>query len=136
VAVALRVRNHVWPVGTGDFLHAFFSTISARLETSGWGSRFPVLLKELYYGELAGEHADAALAELQEARDELRRLPPSDVVWDVEDRSKRPPWGDDISDEITDLGNYFVTADGRDVFEVAAEAIAYAGRSGAPLRVE
>jgi hypothetical protein len=136
LAVALRVRGHVWPVGTGDFLHAFFSTVSARLETQGWGSRFPVLLKELYSGELAGEHAPAALAELERLREELRRLPPSDVVWDVEDRSKRPPWGDDISPDITDLGNYFVTEDGRDLIDVAAEAIGYAGRSGARLRIE
>jgi hypothetical protein len=92
-------------------------------------------MNELYYGELAGEHAPGALAELAQVHAELRRLPPSDVVWDVEDRAKQPPWGDDISAEITDLGNYFVTADGRDLIDTAAEAIAYAGRSGAPLRV-
>jgi 2,3-bisphosphoglycerate-dependent phosphoglycerate mutase len=135
VTVALKVRSSVWLVGTGDFLHAFFSTLSARLETRGWGSRFPVLLKELYYGELAGAHAAAALEELARAREELRRLPPSDVVWDVEDRSKAPPWGDDISPEITDLGNYFVTEDGVDLFAVLEAAIAFAGRKDAPLRI-
>jgi hypothetical protein len=136
VAVGLRVRSNVWPVGTGDFLHAFFSTISARLEPDGWGTRFPVLMHELYAGELAAAHAPAALAELEEVREELRRHPPSDVVWDVEDRAKQPPWGDEISADITDLGNYFVTEDGRDLIEVVVEAIAYAGRAGASLRVE
>jgi hypothetical protein len=136
LAVGLRVRGKAWPVGTGDFLHAFFSTISVRLEPDGWGTRFPMLMKELYSGELAGAHAPDALAELEQVREELSRLPPSDVVWDVEDRAKQPPWGDDISADITDLGTYFVTADGRDLFEVAAEAIAYAGRAGAPLRIE
>jgi hypothetical protein len=130
------VRSNLWLVGTGDFFHAFFSTVGARLEPDGWGSRFPVLQNELYQGELAAEHAPAALAELDQVREELRRLPPSDVVWDVEDRSKQPPWGDDISDEITDLGNYFVTEDGKDLIDTAAEAIAYAGRAGAPLRVQ
>jgi 2,3-bisphosphoglycerate-dependent phosphoglycerate mutase len=136
VSVGLRVRSNVWLVGTGDFFHAFFSTISAQLEPDGWGSRFPVLMNELYNGELAAEHAPAALAELDQVREELREHPPSDVVWDVEDRDKQPPWGDDISDEITDLGNYFVTEDGKDLIEVAGEAIAYAGRAGAPLRVQ
>jgi 2,3-bisphosphoglycerate-dependent phosphoglycerate mutase len=136
LAVGLRVRSNVWPVGTGDFFHAFFSTISARLEPDGWGTRFPVLMNELYSGELANGHAPGALAELERVREDLRRLPPSDVVWDVEDRAKQPPWGDDIAAEITDLGNYFVTEDGRDLIDVAAEAIAYAGRSGAPLLVE
>jgi hypothetical protein len=55
VAVGLGVRSNLWPVGTADFLHAFFSTIGARLEPDGWGTRFPVLMRELYSGELAGE---------------------------------------------------------------------------------
>ena len=136
MAVGLSVRSTVWPVGTGDFFHAFFSTVSARLEPDGWGTRFPVLMNELYGGELAADHAASALAELDQVRGELRRLPPSDVVWDVEDRAEQPPWGDDLSEEITDLGNYFVTEDGKDLIETAAEAIAEAGRAGAPLRVE
>jgi hypothetical protein len=136
VSVGLRVRSNVWLVGTSDFFHAFFSTISVRLEPDGWGTRFPALMNELYKGELAGEHAPAALAELDQVREELRRHPPSDVVWDVEDRSKQPPWGDDISDEITDLGNYFVTEDGKDLIDVMGEAIGYAGRAGAVLRVQ
>jgi 2,3-bisphosphoglycerate-dependent phosphoglycerate mutase len=136
VAIGLSVRGNVWLVGTGDFFHAFFSTIGARLEPDGWGTRFPVLMTELYGGELAADHAARALAELERVREELRRLPPSDVVWDIEDRGRQPPWGEDISDEITDLGNYFVTADGKDLIDTAAEAIASAGRAGAPLRVE
>ncbi len=94
---------------------------------------------ELYRGKLSSEDAAAALAQLDQIREELRQFPPSDIVWDVEDRSKRPPWGDEISDEITDeitdLSNYFVTEDGRDLFDVLAEAIGYASRAGAPLRV-
>ena len=38
--------------------------------------------------------------------------------------SKQPPWGNDISKDITDLSNYFVTSDGNDfliVFEHALE---------------
>lgn len=136
VAVGMRVRSNVWPVGTGDFFHAFFSTISARLEPDGWGMRFPSVMGELYRGKLSSEDAAAALAELDQIREELRQFPPSDVVWDVEDRSKRPPWGDEISDEITDLSHYFVTEDGRDLFDVLAEAIGYASRAGAPLRVQ
>ncbi len=136
MAVGLRVRSNQWPVGTGDFLHAFFSTISARLEPEGWGTRFPTVMGELYRGELSAQDAHRALAELDQIREELRRFPPSDVVWDVEDRSKRPPWDDEISEDITDLSNYFVTEDGRDLFEVLGEAVGYASRAGAPLLVQ
>ena len=32
-------------------------------------------------------------------------------------------------------GNYFVTSDGRDLFEVMGEAVEFATESGSPLRV-
>lgn len=136
MALGLRVGSNLWPVGTGDFLHAFFSTIGVRLESDGWGTRFPAVTTELYDGELTAETAARALAELDQIRAELRELLPSEVVWDVEDRSKQPPWGDEVSDEITDLSNYFVTEDGRDLFEVLGEALSYAARAGAALRVQ
>jgi hypothetical protein len=82
------------------------------------------------------ERAAAARDELDTIRAELREHPPSHVVWDVHDRAKQPPWGDAISDHITDLGNYFVTSDGRDLFAVLGEAVDFAVESGRPLRVE
>jgi hypothetical protein len=133
VAVGIRVGSRVWTVGTGDFLHAFFSTVSYRLEPAGWGSRFPALLNELYQGELPAGRAEEARRELDAVQLELEKHPPGDVVWDVEDLSRRPPWGDDISPDITDLGNYFVTQDGRDLFEVLREALAEAARTDASV---
>jgi hypothetical protein len=136
MAVELRTGSVVWTVGSSEFLHAFFSTIAARLEPDGWGTRFPAVMKTLYSGTIGGEDAARALAELDQIRAELSELPPSEVVWDYEDRSRRPPWGDEIAAEITDLGNYFVTADGKDLFEVLGEALGYAARSEYPLVVE
>jgi len=136
VAVGFRVRSNVWVVGSQDFLNAFFSTISANREPDGWGTRFPALQNELYAGRLAADDVPAALSELKAIRDELKSLSPDDVVWDAEDLDRRPPWGDDISPEITDLSNYFVTQDGRDLVEVLSEALAYAQRSGADMTIE
>jgi hypothetical protein len=84
VAVGLSARSDLWSVGTGDFLHALFSTVSASLEPDGWGTRLPTVLGPPYEPQLA-EH------------------PPSDVVWDVEDRSQQPPRGENISPDITSL---------------------------------
>lgn len=36
-------------------------------------------------------------------------------MWDIEDLKKQPPWSNNISEDITDLSNYFVTSDGRDL---------------------
>ena len=136
MAVGLRVRSNAWGVGSQDFLHAFFSTVAHRLEPEGWGSRFPALQHELYRGGASAEQVPALRAELAEIHEQLDQFPPSEVVWDVEDLSARPPWGDDISPEITDLSNYFVTSDGRDLFEVFDEALSYAERAEVGVTIE
>ncbi len=135
MAVGLEVGNLYWEIGDPDFVHAFFSTISYHLEPDGWGSRFPVVLGELYQGELAPAAAGAARAELWRAQEELAQYPPSEVVWDIEDAGSAPPWGNNISPDITNLANYFVTSDGRDLFEVLDEALRALQRANEPLRI-
>ena len=54
---------------------------------------------------------------------ELKKFPPSYVVWDAEDLKLTPPWGNNISSDITDLSNYFVTNEGRDLISVLNEAM-------------
>jgi len=123
MAVGIRVGGVTDELGAASFLHSFFSTISHRLEPSGWGTRFPTLMNQLYQGHLSGADAGAAVAELKLARDELRDFAPDQVVWDIEDLSARPPWGDDIADTITNMSNYFVTSTGRDLIETLLEAL-------------
>jgi|1186.fasta_scaffold1255962_2 2,3-bisphosphoglycerate-dependent phosphoglycerate mutase len=134
MAVGLKVRSNLWVVGTSDFLFAFFSTIRVRLETEGWGSRFPTVMNELYAGELVPERAPAALAELDQIRAELRRLPPSALVWDAEDLSEPAPR--EVLDGAGDLAGCFVREGGGDVFDAMGEALAYSARCGHPARVQ
>ena len=56
-------------------------------------------------------------------REQLKAYSPCHVIWDIEDLQKKPPWGDNISEEITDLSNYFVTADGVQVFDRLISAL-------------
>jgi hypothetical protein len=123
MAVGITVGSITDEIGTSSFLHAFFSTISAYCEPNGWGTRFPHLMGELYQGHLAHQHALSALNELAQAKAALAKLPPSKVVWDIEDRKAQPPWGNNISPEITSLGNYFVSSTGRDLFALLEEAL-------------
>jgi len=102
VAVALRVGNVSWEVGSGPFLNSFFSTIACILEPAGLGTRFGGL-GMLYDGELPASQADRVRSELEVVRRELRRSPPDQVVWDREDLDALPPRGSTISPEITDL---------------------------------
>ncbi|KTS64783.1 hypothetical protein NS206_06760 [Microbacterium testaceum] len=49
--------------------------------------------------------------------------------------SVSPPWGSDIADTITSLGDYFVTADGRQLITVMDAALDASARAGKPVRI-
>ena len=126
MAVGFRIDFLWYQVGHGDFFHSFFSTVCHHLEEGRWGTKYPYLMNKLYQGCLEWEDVRFAREELTCIRNRLSKLAPSEVVWDIDDLTKRPPWGDAISNDITDLSNYFVTSDGRDlisiIFQVFDEA--------------
>ena len=136
MSVAFVVGDEYYSVGSGDFLHSFFSTIAYNLENGNWGIKYPYIMNELYRGELEVESVKECLAELEIIRTELKKFLPDKVVWDIDDLSKRPPWGDNISADITDLSNYFVTNDGEDFIEVLKEALEKAIELNEKLLIE
>jgi len=79
-----------------DIIHAFFSTISYNLEGNKWGSKYPMLMNELYQGKLSWENASEAIEELKIIKEELKKFSPEYVVWDIEDISKELPWRNNI----------------------------------------
>ncbi len=123
MAVGIKVGCITDEIGTPDFFHAFFSTVSANLEVNGWGTRFPILMGKLYQGRLEPNFADIAIMELRQIQRELCCLTPDKVVWDIESRSKLPPWGQEISPDIRSLGDYFITSTGRDLISTLIEAL-------------
>ncbi|TGN37906.1 immunity 70 family protein [Marinobacter confluentis] len=123
MAVGITVGPITAEIGTGSFVHAFFSTVSVHCEPNGWGTRYPRLMNHLYQGYLSHSQAAEALEELQDAHAVLDKVSPSKVVWDVEDLSAQPPWGTNISSDITSLGNYFVSSTGRDLFALLKEIL-------------
>lgn len=123
MAIGLKVKFFWYQIGSGDFMFAFFSTVAHNLEKGNWGTRFPVIMNELYQGEIGVEKIDQALEELRTIKEELQKFTPDKVVWDIEDLSKQPPWGDHISSDITDLSNYFVTSEGSDLLSICFQAL-------------
>lgn len=123
MAVGFCVKFYWFQIGTGDFLHSFFSTVAFNLENKKWGSRFPIIMNKLYQGKLEVEDVDKAIEELKVIQKELKAYGPEKVIWDIEDLSKQPPWGNEISKDITDLSNYFVTSDGEDFLSVFFRAL-------------
>ena len=132
---AFTVKFYMYPIGTSDFLHAFFSTVCGRLENGKWGSRYPYLMNELYQGMLSAEHLEAGAEELAQIKQALARFAPNQVIWNIEDLSLTPPWGDNISEDITDLSNYFVTSEGEDFLAVSSAALDKARELNVPLTI-
>lgn len=118
MAVGFCVDSMYYEAGHGSFLYSFFSTVCYRLEKGAWGSRFPYLMNNLYRTGLEWTDIPFARKELEAVQEELSGFPPADVIWDIDDLSKSPPWGNNISGDITDLSNYFVTSDGEDLITV------------------
>lgn len=135
MGVGLKLRSVTDEIGSSDFFHAFFSTVHHHLEEGEWGSAYPAIMKELYRGELGEDRAVAALVELKGITRRLRSLRPDQVVWDIEDLNAKPPWGDDISSDITDLSNYFVTSTGRDLVGCLRESLDLMVQRGGDLTV-
>ncbi|WP_263469147.1 immunity 70 family protein [Stenotrophomonas riyadhensis] len=123
MTVGIRLGQITDEIGSSSFLYAFFSTISGNLEPDGWGSRFPILMRQLYAGRLQQSDAADALAELHIVRRELADLPPARVIWSLEDRTQHPPLGDDIAPDIDSLATYFVTAHGRDLIALLIDVL-------------
>lgn len=135
MTVGFRVGNIIDEIGTSDFLHAFFSTISHHLEQGGWGTQYPELMNDLYQGDLAACDAIKALSDIKSIREKLRAISPNEVVWDCSNLSVKPPWGNIISPDITDLSNYFVSSSGRDVFEITIECLEALASAGGKMSI-
>lgn len=123
MTVGVKVDLFWYPIGTGDFFYSFFSTICVNLEHSRWGSKFPILMQELYTGTVSYKKIYKAIEEINIVSDELKRIPPDKVVWSFEDRTKMPPWGSNISSDINNLSDYFITSDGRNLISVLKIAL-------------
>lgn len=50
--------------------------------------------------------------------------------------SKQPPWGANISEEITDLSNYFVTSSGEDLIILLKHALDKAKELKVSLKID
>ncbi len=80
-------------------------------------------MNELYAGELKVENVDSAIEELNCIKTELGKISKDRVIWDIEDLTKKAPWGDNVSNSITDLGNYFITSDRSDLITLCSNAL-------------
>lgn len=135
MSLSFHIGGYSAEIGSSAFLHAFFSTICYHLEGGKWGSKYPEFMRDLYQGKLEPYKAIKTLQEVTEIKENLKAFSPKEIIWDIDNLQKRPPWGDKISPHITDLSNYFVTSDGKDLFEVLIDCIKRLEKSNSPLTI-
>lgn len=85
---------------------------------------------------ISGDKVKDAIEEVKDIQKELKNFPPGYVVWDIDDLDKQPPWGEKISDEITDLSNYFVISDEENLITILIHALEKAEEMDLPIEIE
>ncbi len=135
MSISFQVGRKRFEIGHSSLLTAFFSTIVVLLEGEVRGRQFPALTRELFRGRLEHARSGQAAFELREVRLLMANHPPSDLVWDIDDRKARPPWGTDISPKITSLANYLVTSDGKDLIDEMLDAFAESMKCGRDVEI-
>lgn len=135
MATGILVDCFFYELGHSQFVHSFFSTISYHLEKEGWGTKYPLLMKKLYSGLLNWEDASAVKLNLNEIEQELTKYSTEQVIWKIEDLSKKPPWGNTISSNVTNLANYFAAPGGKTFFEVIHAALNTALKDKCDLKI-
>ena len=126
MTVGVLVDCFYYELGHSDFVHSFFSTVSYHLEKEGWGTKYPLLMNDLYNNELSWNDVKVARTNLIEIEQQLSKLSPEHIIWDLDVIKKETPWGETINPKTTNLANYFATADGETFFEVILKSMGVA----------
>lgn len=123
MAIGLEVKHNYYTIGHSSLLNAFFDTVFYHLGDGEWGGVYPLLFNNLYNGGLDWKDAPELIENLVEIKGKLSNFRPNQLIWDIQDLSKRPPWKDNISADITSLSNYFITSNGYNLIDVMIEAL-------------
>lgn len=137
MAISVMVGDNVFPLGSAQFVHCFFSTLSFYCEPDGMGTRLPHLTGTLCDGELPWRQSRQALLELKYAHAALMTRPASELIWDVDDLQAAPPWDiNDISPKFASLDRYFTTAEGDTLYHCFARALYLSVQQQKPVWLE
>lgn len=134
-SIAFKHGNTITDIGFDIVLHSLLSTVALHLEGGNWGQRFPLIMLKLYRGKLDAEDAVAAFNELQAIQAGLASLSPAQVVWDINDLARRPPWGQAINPTTTSMANYHATVDSTNLLDDMLACVAALKQQGGVLEI-
>ena len=135
MTIAFRNGTAITEIGIDVVLHSLLSTVAVHLEGGAWGARFPLIMIKLYQGRLDAPDADTALLELRQIRAGLATLAPAELIWDFNDLSRRPPWGDAVAPRIISMANYHTTNTGQCLLDEMFDCVRALQRTGGVLDI-
>lgn len=134
-SIAFKHGNAISDIGFDIVLHSLLSTVALHLEGGNWGARFPLIMLKLYQGSLAAADASAALLELRDMQAGLAKLSPAQVVWDINDLARQPPWGKAINPGTTSMANYHATVESTNLLDDMLACVAALEQQGGMLEI-
>ena len=100
-------------VGSYDVWNCLYSTIITNL--NNMNSKIALAISFLESGTCLPSNCIETARELNLIRDALSAIPLSYIVYDHTNPTQKAPWINNISPIITSCGNFFLTADGKDL---------------------
>jgi|GEM_PF-1751549 len=133
--IGLRAGNEVIGVGNEAQFYALMSTISLNLEPRGWGTKYPMMMRHLYPGQLGASDVRYALEEIVEISEKLSKMKADKLVWDITDPVIRPD-EKQLWMGAPNLLDVFRTADGERAMDAMKRALIAAMKKSTDVYVE
>lgn len=120
--VGFRV-GHTWiEFGSDETLHSWFATIAERLEDGKWGSKFPLIMNNLYFlkdSGIAYEETKKFYQELLSIKHELIHLKPQDAIWGQHTKSKAIPKNAmNLNRDAVNLLDFYISNHNKSLFYI------------------
>lgn len=116
---------------------SFFDNVCFYLENKIWGSRFPIVMKNLYNGAVEVSNLKDLLKEIDIIQQEFSKIEVNDLIWDIENLEERCPYLDNMVDEIKTLADFWKTSyKSEDMFEILKRIINFAIENQTEILVE
>lgn len=133
MSVGLETAGIWTEIGDINLLYTFFLTISHHLESDNWGSKYPYLLKKLFFDKLNSEEASYALDEIIDIRQKFKEFRADKIICDKNIKNKVNQYC--LKPNAINLSESFYTVNGKNIFDVLNEILEFCKKRGVSVKI-
>ena len=120
-------------VGTNDILFSLNSTISCRLEAIK--NRINKAIDFLEEGACSYENAREVANQFILIKEELSKLSPDKVIYNLRFLEKRGPWEGNLSEGVKSIADLYTTANGMKLLDEMIKILIYADETKTSVEI-